>query len=95
MLANTAVERWRMLTQGRPNASFVFDDPTRILVVDDDPLLCETARVYLSRLGAEVETAPDGHTALDLMRRREFDVALIDILMPGLDGFGLLERVRA
>jgi DNA-binding response OmpR family regulator len=75
--------------------AFRFYAPTRVLVVDDDPLLCESARVYLTTLGAQVETAPDGKTAVDLLCRNTFDIVLADIEMPGLDGFGLVEWMRA
>jgi two-component system sensor histidine kinase/response regulator len=75
--------------------SYVFDEPTRILVVDDDPILCEFASVYLSTPAAEVETVRDGDAALDRMLTSRFDVALVDIEMPGVDGFELVRRVRA
>jgi DNA-binding response OmpR family regulator len=84
-----------MPTSGPPAASLVFDQPTRILVVDDDPLLTQTARAHLSNEGAEVETAADGHAALDLLRRREFDLAIVDIEMPGLNGFQLVAKMQA
>ncbi len=75
--------------------SYVLDKPARILVVDDDPILREFASVHLSTPVAGVETAPDGNTALDLMLGGRFDIALIDIAMPGLDGFELVRRARA
>lgn len=75
--------------------SYVLDEPTRILVVDDDPILLEFASVYLSTPVARVETASDGGTALDLMLKGGVDIALIDIEMPGINGFELVERVRA
>ena len=84
-----------MHPSGTPNASFSFDQPTRILVVDDDPLMRESAQVYLSTAGAEVRTARDGNTALDLLAKHEFDIALVDIEMPGMGGFDLVEHMRA
>ncbi len=74
---------------------YVLDEHARILVVDDDPILREFASVYLSTPMAEVETAADASTALDLLLTGKFDIALVDIEMPGLDGFQLVERVRA
>ena len=62
---------------------YVLDQPMRILVVDDDPILREFASVYLSTPTATVETAPDGLAALDLLKAEAFDVAVIDIDMPG------------
>jgi len=75
--------------------SFVLDEPTRVLVADDDPILLEFATVHLSSPTAVIETAPDGATALAMLKESQFDIALLDISMPGLDGFGVLEKIRA
>jgi DNA-binding response OmpR family regulator len=73
---------------------YVFDEPTRILVVDDDPILCEFASVYLTTPMSKVVSTLDSSAALDLLMREQFDVALVDIAMPGMDGFELVERIR-
>src|SRR5437763_5188552 len=73
---------------------YVFDEQTRILVVDDDPILLEFASVYLTTPMSTVALAPDASTALDLLAREQFDIALIDIDMPGMDGFELTECIR-
>ena len=73
---------------------YVFDEPTRILVVDDDPILREFASVYLTTPMSQVVLAPDAATALDLLAREAFDIAMIDIEMPGMNGFELVECVR-
>jgi len=75
--------------------SYVLDDPVRILVADDDPILLEFASVYLSTPTATVVTASDGMKALDLLRAAPCDLAVLDIDMPALDGFGLLATIRA
>jgi two-component system sensor histidine kinase/response regulator len=75
--------------------SYVFDEPTRILMVDDDPILREFAIVHLSAPLSRIETVPDAAAALDLLSRAEFDIVLADIEMPGMDGFELVERIRA
>ena len=75
--------------------SYVLDQPTRILIVDDDPILREFASVYLSTPVAQVTTAPDAETGLELLSTNSFDIALFDIEMPGMNGFELVERVRA
>src|ERR1700730_137951 len=84
-----------MLPQAPQKWTYVLNEPTRILVVDDDPILREFAIVNLSTPTAEVETAADGKAALDLLLTRDFDIVLVDIGMPGLDGFELVERARA
>ena len=73
---------------------YVFDEQTRILVVDDDPILLEFASVYLTTPMSAVALAPDASTALDLLAREQFDIALIDIDMPGMNGFELIECIR-
>jgi DNA-binding response OmpR family regulator len=77
------------------NWSYIFDRPTRILVIDDDPILREFASVYLSTPETVVETVPDGSTALDRLLEGQFDVVLVDIEMPELDGFEIVQRLRA
>ncbi len=75
--------------------TFVLDEPVRILIADDDPILCEFAKVHLATPVASVESAPDGLAAWHRLSSESFDLALIDIDMPGIDGFGLTERIRA
>jgi len=74
---------------------YVLDEPARILVADDDPILREFAIVHLSTPVVSVEAAPDGKAALDLLLKRDVDIVLADIGMPSLDGFELLERMQA
>jgi len=73
---------------------YVFDEQTRILVVDDDPILREFASVYLTTPMSTIALAPDASTALELLAREQFDIALIDIDMPGMNGFELTECIR-
>jgi len=75
--------------------TYVFHEPARILVVDDDPILCEFASVYLSAPMVEVQTASSGQAALDLLKKSTFDAVVSDISMPGMDGFELVRQVRA
>jgi DNA-binding response OmpR family regulator len=82
------------MTDAPQNSWYVFDERTRILVVDDDPILREFASVYLSTPMSEVALAPDASTALDLLAREQFDIALLDIDMPGMNGFELVECIR-
>jgi CheY-like chemotaxis protein len=75
--------------------SYVLDEPTRLLIADDDPILREFASVHLSSPAATIETAPDGAAALSRLNDNQFDLALLDIEMPTLDGFALLEAIRS
>jgi DNA-binding response OmpR family regulator len=78
-----------------PAWSYVLDEPARILVVDDDPIFCEFARVHLSTPAASVDAAPNGEVALNLLTHDDFDIVLCDIEMPVLDGFELLAKIRS
>ncbi|HEX2205100.1 MAG TPA: LytTR family DNA-binding domain-containing protein [Longimicrobium sp.] len=67
----------------------------RVLLVDDDPYARATVRTFLSG-ETEVEVAgecEDGHEALEALAREEVDVLFLDVDMPGLDGFGVLEAL--
>ncbi|HEX6987114.1 MAG TPA: response regulator [Planctomycetaceae bacterium] len=65
-----------------------------ILVVDDDADTCRNLADILGDFGYRVETAHDGFAALDLVRSRPFDVALLDLKMPGMDGLELYREVK-
>ncbi|MDH3024945.1 response regulator transcription factor [Gordonia alkanivorans] len=74
------------------------DDATRgakVLVVDDEENIRELLSVSLKFQGYDVETAADGPAAIDRCRSRKPDVLILDVMMPGMDGFGLLRRLRA
>jgi class 3 adenylate cyclase/CheY-like chemotaxis protein len=65
-----------------------------VLVVDDDPVTRLMLTGSLERNGHKVTTAEDGAQALDLVRSEGFDVVLLDVMMPALDGYGVLERLK-
>ncbi|NEW38790.1 response regulator transcription factor [Nocardia cyriacigeorgica] len=67
----------------------------RVLVVDDEPMIVELLAVSLRFQGFEVATAADGAQALDLARTFRPQALIVDVMMPGMDGFGLLRRLRA
>jgi len=65
-----------------------------VLVADDDPDILALVRFRLERDGYEVLSAPDGETALDLALARTPDLALLDVMMPRLDGYEVTRRLR-
>jgi DNA-binding response OmpR family regulator len=73
---------------------FVPVQAARLLVADDDPILREFAVANLSTPELEVETAEDGIAAWARLEGHDIDIALIDLDMPGLNGFELIERIR-
>ncbi len=74
---------------------YVLDEPMRLLFVDDDPILREFAIVHLSTDQAKIKVAGDGLEALDQLQGEPFDLILLDLEMPRMDGFEALRRMRA
>jgi len=68
---------------------------SRILIVDDDRSLLELLTDYLGRLGHEIRGLPDGQQALASLADWSPDLVLLDVTMPGLDGWQVLARIRA
>ena len=66
----------------------------RVLVVDDNPDAAETLEMLLRLLGAEVHTAADGRSALEILRRVHPAVVVLDIGLPDVDGYEVARRVR-
>lgn len=65
-----------------------------VLVVDDDVDICKNVSDILADLGYHVDTAHDGPSALELVRRRPYDLAFLDLKMPGMDGLTLYREIR-
>jgi predicted Zn finger-like uncharacterized protein len=70
------------------------DYPTRVLVVDDEPVILHTMSALLEASGHQVRTAPDGFAALKLLRETLPDLIISDLRMPHMSGFELLAIVR-
>jgi DNA-binding response OmpR family regulator len=68
--------------------------PEKILVVEDEQTLQETLAYNLTRQGYEVETVGDGIKALDLARKSHPDLIILDIMLPGIDGFEVCRILR-
>jgi CheY-like chemotaxis protein len=67
----------------------------KILVVDDDRTTRDLLRLQLRSLGYSVDTAGDGEAGLAKLQRRRYDLVLLDVWMPGLDGLEVLARMRS
>jgi len=65
-----------------------------LLVVDDEPFLRDAVAASLRFLGFEVTTAQTGSDALRLARDRPFDLVILDVMLPDVDGFEIVRRLR-
>ena len=66
----------------------------KILVVDDEKLIVKGIRFSLEQDGMEVDCAYDGEEAIDLAKKKEYDVVLLDIMLPKYDGFQVCQAIR-
>lgn len=66
----------------------------RVLVVDDEPDVLLLCRLNLQQRGHEVLEAPEGKRALELARERHPDVIVLDLMLPGMDGYDVLETLK-
>jgi two-component system, NtrC family, response regulator HydG len=66
-----------------------------ILVVDDDVDACKNLADILNDIGYRADTAYDGPSALELIRRQNYRIAVLDFRMPGMDGMTLCREIRA
>ena len=66
---------------------------TRVLIVDDEPDILLLLRINMEAEGFETALAADGETALERVGEGRFDVMLLDVMMPVMDGWGVLERL--
>lgn len=67
---------------------------TRILVVDDEKTITDLVGIYLRNEGYEVQLAYNGADAAQAILTQEFDLAILDIMLPDIDGFELLRTIR-
>jgi two-component system cell cycle response regulator len=82
--------------KSRPAAAHPTGKPLpRVLAVEDNPLDLKLIRSYLDRQAYELITADSGEAALDMAAREKIDVMLLDVVLPGMDGFEVCRRLKA
>ncbi|MBR2593125.1 MAG: response regulator transcription factor [Firmicutes bacterium] len=67
----------------------------KILVVDDDKHISELICLYLNKDGYETKEIDDGNMVLDTLRNGDFKAVILDVMLPGTDGFNLLSKIRS
>ena len=68
--------------------------PARVLIVDDDANTLEILRRWLAKEGYVTECAENGEACLEALRKEKYDIVLLDVMMPGLDGLQVCEHMR-
>jgi DNA-binding response OmpR family regulator len=82
------------MTTAGANKPMLRADKTRLLVIDDDRKLCRLLRDYLEPMGYEVESAYTGPEGLDKALAGQFQAIILDVMLPGMDGFEVLKQLR-
>lgn len=67
----------------------------QILFLEDEPVIREVLKEYMTISGYEVTTAENGEEAVRLLEQQKFDAAVLDIMVPGIDGFEVLRHIRS
>lgn len=70
------------------------ESPTRILIIDDDEKLCRLLGDYLTPLGYVVDAIHNGREGLQRALEREYDAIILDVMLPGMNGFDVLREIR-
>lgn len=94
-LASKSTDTMATETASTGSFFYVLEDAVRILFVDDDPIMREFAVVNLSTETASVVVGEDGVEAIKAIEAEDFDIILLDLEMPRMDGFEVLSRLRA
>ena len=66
----------------------------KLIIVEDDPFLLSILAERLKEAGFDIETAIDGEDGLDKIKKNNFDLVLLDMVLPKMDGFKILEELR-
>ena len=68
--------------------------PDAILIVEDEPRMGAILQDYFTAHGLDSDLAPDGEAALERFAQRDYDAVVLDVMMPGLDGYGVCRAIR-
>jgi DNA-binding response OmpR family regulator len=82
------------MSSGGANKAVAGAGKTRLLVIDDDKKLCRLIRDYLEPMGYEVEVAHTGPDGLEKATAGQYQAIILDVMLPGMDGFEVLKQLR-
>ena len=86
---------WHWAVRLKPEPREPDTPPMRILVVDDDPTVRQVLSLQLESDGHQVSAAVDGESGLQAVQAQRPDLVVLDVMMPGLSGWDVLERLRS
>ena len=66
----------------------------KVLIVEDEPAIARVLDLKLKQIGIDTTLINDGRSALDIINKEDFDCILLDLILPGADGFTILENIR-
>ena len=66
----------------------------RLLVIDDDPIICQISRAYFTSKGYDVTTAMDGVEGLNKWKSEEYDLVITDLMMPNRHGYEVIDMIK-
>src|SRR5712664_2052988 len=91
----TNLLRWRpVVNQSASTEAFSDQPPRRVLVIDDDRKLCRLIRDYLEPLGYDITAVHTGPEGLTSATSEPWQAVILDVMLPGLDGFDVLKGIR-
>lgn len=70
------------------------DDKIKILIIEDDPELAMVLGAYLSKYGMAVDTAEDPYVGLSMLTQKDYNLVILDLTLPGMDGLDVVEKIR-
>ncbi|HEV7427523.1 MAG TPA: response regulator [Thermoanaerobaculia bacterium] len=80
-----------VVAAARPHEARAEEPQKRMLVVDDDAMSAELVAIFGRRMGMTVDIAENGREGIERIAKAQYDAVVLDLLMPGIDGFGVLE----
>ena len=81
------------LTEGEP-AHTTAGEAVRVLVIDDEPIIRDVLQEILSREGYAISSVPDAESGLAALERQEYDLVILDLMLPGIGGFETLKEIK-
>ena len=66
----------------------------KVLIIEDEKPIARAMQLKLQKSGIEAEVAANGQIAMEKLESQKFDLALLDLVMPKVDGFGVLEEIK-